>query len=236
MRSRSATERPIGPATARTTSKPGFGPSAAQRTREKYQKRVIRQLADRLRNAERRTNGAGERHAPLARLESVDAAVRRRNAYAPADVQADSERGAVYCDKRTLAARGAARGVCGRPRVARAAPERVRALKGEQRLRHVRLGEDDGACCTQRRDDLLIGGGTIDIDNNRTVRWEARKEGKGPGERTAPSRLAGSFAHCVYPIVLSKPLTSTRNYQREISLIVSIPIVRTRASSLRRKE
>jgi hypothetical protein len=38
---------------------------------------------------------------------------------------------------------------------------------------------------------------------------------------TAASRLAGLFAHCVYPIVLSKPLTSTRYHPRDIPLMIS---------------
>ena len=42
----------------------------------------------------------------------------------------------------------------GRPWIARAAPERVAALKGEKSLWDVRLGEDDGACCAERRDEL----------------------------------------------------------------------------------
>jgi hypothetical protein len=41
------------------------------------------------------------------------------------------------------------------------------------------------------------------------------KEGRGM-KRTAASRSAGSFAHCVYPIVLSKPLMLTRNNPRDI--------------------
>jgi hypothetical protein len=42
----------------------------------------------------------------------------------------------------------------GRPWIARAAPERVAAFKGEKCLWDVRLGKDDGACCAERRDDL----------------------------------------------------------------------------------
>jgi len=33
----------------------------------------------------------------------------------------------------------------------------------------------------------------------------------GNGKHTAASRSAGFFAHCVYPIVLSNPFTSTKN-------------------------
>jgi hypothetical protein len=153
----------------------------------------------------------------MARLETEDAAVPRRNAYAPSDVRADAERGTVRGEERTLAARGTACGVRGRPRVARAAPERVRALESEQRLRHVRLPDDDGACCAQRRDELLIGDGTTD-GNDRMVSLL----GSGEGERTTASRSAGLLAHCVYPIVLSKPLTLTRNHPRDIPLVVSI--------------
>jgi hypothetical protein len=47
--------------------------------------------------------------------------------------------------------------VCGRPGIGRAAPEGIDALKGEERLGDVRLGEDDGACCAERRDDLWDG-------------------------------------------------------------------------------
>ena len=96
----------------------------------------------------------------MARLEAEDAAVPGRNAYATSDVRADAERRTVRGEKRTLAARGTACGVRGGPWVARAAPERVRALKSEQRLRHVRLPDDDGTCCAQHGDELLIGLGT----------------------------------------------------------------------------
>ena len=43
----------------------------------------------------------------------------------------------------------------GRPRVARTAPEGVAGLEREQRLRHVRLGEDDGTRRAQRLDNLF---------------------------------------------------------------------------------
>jgi hypothetical protein len=46
----------------------------------------------------------------------------------------------------------------GQPWVARAAPEWVHALEGEHRLCHVRLPDDDGTCCAQRRNDLSIEG------------------------------------------------------------------------------
>lgn len=46
----------------------------------------------------------------------------------------------------------------GRPWITRAAPERVAALKGEKCLWDVRLGEDDGACCAERRDNLYSYG------------------------------------------------------------------------------
>jgi hypothetical protein len=53
--------------------------------------------------------------------------------------------------------------VGGRPWIARAAPERVAALKGEKCLWDVRLGEDDGACCAERRDDLYSMGGSVRV-------------------------------------------------------------------------
>ena len=49
----------------------------------------------------------------------------------------------------------------GRPWIARAAPERVAALKGEKSLWDVRLGEDDGACCAKRRDELYSTCGSV---------------------------------------------------------------------------
>jgi hypothetical protein len=48
-----------------------------------------------------------------------------------------------------------------------------------------------------------------------------REEGKWQRKRTAASCSAGSFAHCVYPIVLSKPLTLTKNHASDVPLIVS---------------
>ena len=90
----------------------------------------------------------------------------------------------------------------GRPWIARAAPERVAALKGEKCLRDVRLGEDDGACCTERRDDLYSMGGPV-----RGV--FISYGGVGKTKCTAASCSAGLLAHCVYPIVLSNPFTST---------------------------
>ena len=48
-----------------------------------------------------------------------------------------------------------------RPWIARAAPERIAALKGEKSLWDVRLGEDDGACCAERRDDLYSMGWSV---------------------------------------------------------------------------
>jgi hypothetical protein len=124
---------------------------------------------------QQRTDGAGERHASLTWFESEEAAVPGRDAYAPAEVRADSKYGAVRGEERALAARGASRRVPGRPRVGRAAPERVFAHEGRQRLRHVRLPDADGACCAQRHDDLLIGDGTTD-GNDRTVSyWEVGK-------------------------------------------------------------
>lgn len=92
----------------------------------------------------------------MTRLEPIDPAVPRRDAYAPTDVRADAERGTVRGQQRALAARGAARGVCGRPWVERAAPERVGALERKERLRDVRLGNHDGAGCAQGGDELMI--------------------------------------------------------------------------------
>lgn len=140
MRSRSATERPIGPATGRMASKPGFG-SASRTTSSQNTEYPNTETGD------GRTCGARKRHARLARLEAKDATIARRDAYAPADVGADTKRGTVRSEQRALAAGGATRGVRGRPGVAGPAPERVDALKGEQRLRHIRLGDDDGARC-----------------------------------------------------------------------------------------
>jgi hypothetical protein len=92
----------------------------------------------------------------LARLEREDTAVPGWDAYAPTDVQANAERRAVRGEKRTFATRRASRCVSDRPGVTRASPERVRALKVGERLGHVRLTDNDGTCCPQRCDDLLI--------------------------------------------------------------------------------
>jgi hypothetical protein len=81
----------------------------------------------------------------VAWLKAKDTAVPGRNAYAPTDIRADANGRAVHGDNRALAAGGAAGGVRSRPWVARAAPEWVRALKGKHRLRHIRLGDDDGS-------------------------------------------------------------------------------------------
>ena len=100
------------------------------------------------------TDGAPIPHAPLSGLKTKDPTVPCRNAYTPPNIRADAERRAVRREQRTLATRGAACGVCGRPWIARAAPEGVGALEGEERLGDVRLGEDYGACCAERRDGL----------------------------------------------------------------------------------
>lgn len=94
--------------------------------------------------------------------------------------------------------------MCGRPWIGRAAPEGVSALEGEKRLGDVCLGEDYGTCCAERRDDLYGQAGK---------RCVAGEGGMGEVEiwekRTAASCSAGLLAHCVYPIVLSNPFTST---------------------------
>jgi hypothetical protein len=83
----------------------------------------------------------------VAWLKAKDAAVPGRNPYAPTDIRPDAKGRTIRGENRALAAGGATGGVRSRPRVARAAPERVRALEGEHRLRHIRLGDDDGARC-----------------------------------------------------------------------------------------
>jgi hypothetical protein len=153
------------------------------------------------------TDGAPIPHAPLSGLKTKDPTIPRRNAYAPSNIRADAERRAVRREQGALAARGAACSVCGRPWIARAAPDRVDALEGEKRLGDVRLGEDYGACCAERRDDLYGQAG------ERCV-WMGKREEGGSGrgrlgKRTAASCSAGLLAHCVYPIVLSNPFTST---------------------------
>ena len=148
------------------------------------------------------TDAATIPHAPLSGLKTKDPTIPRRNAYAPPNIRADAERRPVRREQGALAARGAACGVCDRPWIARAAPEGVDALEGEKRLGDVRLGEDYGAFCTERRDDLYGWTG------KRCVcvcgMGEACRK-----KRTAASCSAGLFAHCVYPIVLSNPFTST---------------------------
>jgi len=158
----------------------------------------------------------------VARLEPEYPAVPRRNAYAPADVSADAERGAIRREQCAFAAGRAARGVRGRPWAERAAPERVRTLKGEQRLRHVRLGDDDGARCAQLRDDLLAAGEAIGGEVGDVKERRGKEEEKN-GKRTAASRSAGLFAHCVYPIVLSNPFTSTENRPRTFLILSTAP-------------
>jgi hypothetical protein len=200
MRSRSSTERAIGPATTRTASKPGFGSATARKRKEKASKKLagqsVRNQGGRptaQSNAQRRTDVAGIRHASLSWLEPEDAAVPGRDAYAPAGVRANAEHGAVRSEKRALASRGAACGVRRRPWVACAAPERVRALECSKRLSHVRFSDDDGARCAQRRDDLLVGDRNTD-GNDRTGRWE-RKGNENVRRRRA--RLERSPTACI---------------------------------------
>ena len=100
------------------------------------------------------TDGATIPHAPLSGLETKDPTIPSWNAYTPPNIRTEAERRAVRREQRTFATRGAACGVCGRPWIARAAPEGVGALEGEERLGDVRLGEDYGACCAERRDGL----------------------------------------------------------------------------------
>ena len=90
----------------------------------------------------------------MTRLEPINPAIPRRDADAPADVRADAEHGTVRGQQRRLAARGATRGVCRRPWVERAAPERVGALERQQRLRDVRLGNHNGTGFAQGGDEL----------------------------------------------------------------------------------
>ncbi len=42
-------------------------------------------------------------------------------------------------------------------------------------------------------------------------------------KRTAASRSAGLFAHCVYPTVLSNPFTSTENRPRTFLVVSTAP-------------
>ena len=84
------------------------------------------------------------------------------------------------------------------PRVERAAPERVDALERKHRLRDVGLGNQDGTGCAQGGDELMI----INLRRKKT------KTG-GREARTGASCSAGLLAHCVNPIVLSKPFTLT---------------------------
>jgi hypothetical protein len=100
------------------------------------------------------TNGPRIWHARLSRLKPKDPTIPGRNAYTPAHIRAEAKRRPIHREKRALTARRATGAVCSRPRIARAAPERVGALKGEKRLRDVRLGEYYGACCAELRDDL----------------------------------------------------------------------------------
>ena len=105
----------------------------------------------------------------MTRLECIDPAVPRRDAYTPADVHPDAERGTVRDQQRAFAPQGAARGVCHRPRVERTAPERVGALERQQRLRDVRLGNHDRAGCAQGGEELMIMGRTKNEDGEK--RW-----------------------------------------------------------------
>src|SRR5712671_191313 len=97
-RSRSATERPMGPATAWMAWKPGF-PSAALNDGSMQSITTT--------TPQRRTNGTRIRDARIARLEPIDPTVPGRDAYTPANVRADPERRAVRREEGAFAAGGA---------------------------------------------------------------------------------------------------------------------------------
>jgi hypothetical protein len=94
------------------------------------------------------------RDAPVAGLEPIYPTVSRRNADAPADVRTDSESSTVRGEQRALATRGTTSCVCNRPRAKRAAPEGIGALKRQEGLWYVCLGEYYGARGAQRSDGL----------------------------------------------------------------------------------
>ena len=90
--------------------------------------------------------------------------------------------------------------MCSRPRVERAAPEGVDALKCQEGLWDVGLGDYYGARGAQRGDGLRRdGSGTI----SGWCQWGVGKK------RTTASCSAGLLPQRVYPIVLSKPFTLT---------------------------
>jgi hypothetical protein len=146
---------------------------------------------------ERRTGGAGQRYAFLGWLEREDAAVPGRDTYAPAEVRAKAEHGAVSGEKRAFAARGASRCVRDRPGVTRASPERIIALEARQRLWHIRLSDDDGAGITQQLNELLITCGTDDDGNNRAVSPGLEKEERKENVRRSHAQLGYSPTACI---------------------------------------
>jgi hypothetical protein len=147
--------------------------------------------------AERRTDGAGQRYAFLGWLECEDAAVPGRDTYAPAEVRAKAEHGAVSGEKRAFAARGAACGVRRRPWVARPAPERIIALEARQRLRYICLSDDDGTGITQHLNELLIRRGTDEDGSNRAVSPGLEREERTENVRRRRAQLDFSPTACI---------------------------------------
>lgn len=94
------------------------------------------------------------RDAPVARLEPIYPTVSRWDADAPTDIRANAECSTVSGKQRALATRGTTCCVCNRPRAERTAPEWIAALKRQEGLWYVCLGEYYGACGAQRCDDL----------------------------------------------------------------------------------
>ena len=93
----------------------------------------------------------------MPRLEPIYPTVPRRDAYAPTDVRADAECSSVRGEDRAFTSRGTTRCVCGRPRVERAAKEGIDALKRQESLWDVCLGDNYGTCGAQRSDGLSCG-------------------------------------------------------------------------------
>ena len=104
MRSRSATERPIGPATAQTASKPGFGSTVP------LMMSPTNVRGDETLNLPR-TYDASVCNPAWSWLEPIDATVPGGDTYAPTNIRADAERCTVCGEQGALTARGASRGV-----------------------------------------------------------------------------------------------------------------------------
>ena len=128
-----------------------------------------------------------------ARLERIDAAIRRGDAQTAADVAAESERAAVHRDERALAARRPATRVVPVVRVERAPPRWVHALEEHHALREIRFHEGDPARLTDEMDDL-----ERPCERIHSVPCCLA----GP---TSASEVTGWFAHPVWPIVVSYP-------------------------------